>query len=172
MTMSDRGRFEFFDEWRLAAELDEVWAVIRDVETWPEWWPLVRSVTPVTGRTNPTWEFRFRTRLPYNMVFAAEVLHDDPQVGVEAQVAGTVQGSGRWRVVAIEGGTLVRFDFWVRPHVAWMRAVAPVARPVFSWNHRSVMAGGATALARRLNTRLLADPAGALLPTQHGSRPT
>ena len=23
------------------------------------------------------WEFRFRTRLPYDMVFVAEVLHDD-----------------------------------------------------------------------------------------------
>ena len=87
-------------------------------------------------------------------------------------MAGTVQGSGRWRVVAIAGGTLVRFDFWVRPQVAWMRAVAPAARPVFSWNHRSVMAGGAAALARRLNTRLLADPSGALLPARRDSRPT
>ena len=171
--MSDRGQFDFFDEWRLAAESDEVWAVVRDVESWPEWWPFVLSVTPMTGRTSPTWEFRFRTRLPYDMVFVVELLRDDPQVGVEARVAaGTVQGSGRWRVVAIEGGTLVHFDFSVRPQLAWMRAVAPVARPVFSWNHRSVMAGGATALARRLATRLLADPAGALLPARRGSRPT
>ena len=30
--MSDRGRFEFFDEWRLATGPDAVWPVIRDVE--------------------------------------------------------------------------------------------------------------------------------------------
>jgi hypothetical protein len=47
--------------------------------------------------------------------------------------------------------------------------VAPLARPAFGWNHRSLMDEGGRALARRLGTRLLADPLGALLPA---SRPT
>jgi hypothetical protein len=162
--MGDRGRFTFFDEWRLAADVDAVCAVVRDVEGWPEWWPSVRTVVPVIGRTRPTWEFRFRTRLPYGMAFAAEVLRDDPLVGVEAWVTGRVDGDGRWTATAIDGGTLVRFDWWVEPQVAWMQAVAPLARPIFSWNHRSLMAEGARGLARRLDTHLLADPVGALLP--------
>jgi hypothetical protein len=162
--MTDRGRFEFFDEWRLAAEPHAVWQVVRDVDGWPEWWTSVRSVIPVIGRTGPTWEFRFRTRLPYDMVFAAELLRDDVLMKADARVTGRVDGSGLCTATAIDGGALVRFDWWVRPKLAWMRAVSPIARPVFSWNHRSLMAEGARSLARRLDTRLLADPVGRLLP--------
>jgi hypothetical protein len=170
--MSDRGQFAFFDEWRLAAALDAVWATVRDVEAWPDWWPSVRSVTPVSGGTPQTWEFRFRTRLPYDMAFAAELRGDDPLAGVEAQVTGRVRGRGRCRAAAIDGGTLVRFDWWVQPQLTWMRVVAPVARPVFRWNHRALMAEGASSLARRLDTHLLADPVAVLLPARGGSPTT
>jgi hypothetical protein len=170
--MTDRSRFEFFDEWRLAAEPGAVWPVIRDVEDWPDWWPSVRTVTPVAGDTGSTYQFRFRTRLPYDMAFAAELVSDDTLQTAEARVTGRVDGSGLCTATAIDGGTLVRFDWSVRPQLIWMRVVAPVARPVFRWNHRSLMAEGARALARRLDTRLLADPVGVLLPVARGSRPT
>lgn len=163
--MVDRGRFDFVDEWRVADAPDAVWAVVRDVESWPRWWPSVRSVVRVVpGAAGATWEFRFRTRLPYDMAFAAEILREDRQVGVVTRVTGKVEGRGAWRVEAVEGGTLVRFDWWVRPQLAWMKAVAPLARPVFSWNHRSLMAEGAHGLAARLDTSLLAPPVGVLLP--------
>jgi hypothetical protein len=166
--MSDRRRFVFFDEWRLAADSDAVWPVIREVEGWPAWWPSVRSVTPVAGGAGSTYEFRFRTRLPYDMAFAAELVQDDSLRTADARVTGRVDGSGLCTATAIDGGTLVRFDWWVRPQLAWMRAVAPLGRPLFSWNHRSLMAEGARSLARHLDTRLLADPVGVLLPA-HGS---
>jgi Polyketide cyclase / dehydrase and lipid transport len=169
--MSDRGRFEFFDEWRLAAALEAVWPVMRDIEAWPDWWPSVRSVTPVTGGSPQTWEFRFRTRLPYDMAFAAELVRDDELQSAEAQVTGRVVGSGLCTATAIDGGTLVRFDWWVRPQLTWMRVLAPMARPVFRWNHRALMAEGAIGLARRLDTHLLADPVGVLLPARQGSPP-
>jgi hypothetical protein len=169
--MGDWGRFEFFDEWRLAAALEVVWPVMRDIEAWPDWWPSVRSVTPVTEGIPQTWKFRFRTRLPYDMGFAAELRGDEPQVGVEARVTGRVRGTGRCRAAVVDGGTLVRFDWWVRPEPSWMRMVAPVARPVFRWNHRALMAEGASGLARRLDTHLLADPVGVLLPARQGSPP-
>ncbi len=140
-------------------------AALRDIESWPQWWPVVRRVTPVTPESGPAvWEFRFRTRLPYDIVFAAEVLDDDPLAGMRVRVTGRLAGEGGWRAEPVPGGTLVCFDWWVRPQLAWMRAVAPLARPVFSWNHRSLMADGAFGLARRLDTRLLAAPVGVLKP--------
>jgi hypothetical protein len=61
-------------------------------------------------------------------------------------------------VTAVAGGSAVRFDWVVSPRVAWMRALSPVARPLFVWNHRALMREGGEALARRLDTRLLAPP--------------
>lgn len=93
------------------------------------------------------------------------MLHDDPVTGgVETRVLGRVDGRWSWRVETTDSGTLVPFDWAVRPQLAWMRAVAPLARPVFGWNHRSLMAEGAFGLARHLDVRLLAPPVGALLP--------
>jgi hypothetical protein len=38
-----------------------------------------------------------------------------------------------------------------------MNAVAPVARPVFAWNHHAVMNQGGTGLARVLGVELVAQ---------------
>ena len=35
--------YVFADEWRVAAELEIVWTVLRRLEEWPDWWPSVRS---------------------------------------------------------------------------------------------------------------------------------
>ena len=39
---------------------------------------------------------------------------------------------------------------------AWMNLVAPIAGPVFRWNHNVVMRQGGECLARLLGTKLLA----------------
>jgi hypothetical protein len=150
--------FVFSDRWLLAADPTRVWAVVRAVEDWPTWWPSVRSVAPVPAAPGggPTWRFTFGTRLPYTMVFDAEVLRDDPMVGVETRVSGRVEGHGSWAVQPVEGGSEVRFDWSVRPTLRWMRLLSPVARRVFAWNHEALMVEGGAALAEELGRPLLA----------------
>lgn len=147
--------FVFRDEWRLAAPPAAVREVVRAVESWSEWWPSVESVTRVPSGDGEVWRFAFRTRLPYRMEFEARVLRDSQQ-GVRTTVTGRVEGSGRWEVTEVDGGSVVGFDWEVRPQLLWMRVLAPLARPVFVWNHRELMDEGGEALARRLGTRLLA----------------
>ena len=31
--------YEFLSVWRFDAPLDKVWSVIKDHESWPDWWP-------------------------------------------------------------------------------------------------------------------------------------
>ncbi len=38
----------------------------------------------------------------------------------------------------------------MRTTKAWMNAIAPLARPVFAWNHHAVMKQGGVGLAREL----------------------
>ena len=61
------------------------------------------------------------------------------------------EGTGRWRLTPDAGGTRVTYYWDVRTNRWWMNALAPIARPVFRWNHDQVMADG-----RRGLTRLLA----------------
>ena len=39
----------------------------------------------------------------------------------------------------------------------WMKAMAPLARPLFAWNHDRVMRWGGEGLARELGVPLLAS---------------
>jgi hypothetical protein len=48
----------------------------------------------------------------------------------------------------------------VRTTKRWMNAIAPVARPVFAWNHHAVMKNGGRGLAQLLNTKLVAQASG------------
>jgi Polyketide cyclase / dehydrase and lipid transport len=154
--------YVFADEWRVAADLEIVWTVLRRLEEWPDWWPSVRSLTLLDPGTEKgegaVWRFVFQTRLPYKMNFDAEFVRVDPLVAVEARVHGRVEGSGLWSLSEIAGGTLVRFDWLVTPQVGWMRALAPLARGIFNWNHRALMSEGAEALGQRLGVCLLAPP--------------
>jgi len=151
--------FVFVDEWQVAAEIAQVWPVLRRIEGWPEWWPSVRSVVPhPRPGSTPSWEFTFRTRLPYSLIWNAELVQEQPAARVEWQVSGQFTGRGICSVRAVDGGTLVWWDWVVRPQRTWMRLLAPIARPVFSWNHKELMDEGAGALARQLGTRLLRPP--------------
>ncbi len=48
------------------------------------------------------------------------------------------------------------YEWNVRTTRPWMNLVAPVARPVFRWNHNAVMHSGGQGLADLLGARLLA----------------
>ena len=72
--------FVFVDEWRIAAEPAQVWAWVRRVEGWPDWWPSVRRVDRLDGpgEAGPeTWRFTFQTRLPYAIIFETAIVAED-----------------------------------------------------------------------------------------------
>jgi hypothetical protein len=68
---------------------------------------------------------------------------------------GELAGTGRWRF--FDGrDTAVTYEWNVRTTRPWMNVLAPVARPVFRWNHNVVMHQGGQGLADLLGARLLA----------------
>lgn len=53
------------------------------------------------------------------------------------------------------GGTVLRHTWSVATTKRWMNALAPIARPVFTWNHDMVMRGLAQGLAATLGGPLV-----------------
>ena len=154
--------FNFIDRWPVAAEPAQTWEVVRSVEEWPSWWPSALGVTPLdrdpTTNSPVSWRWEFRTRLPYVMCFVGRLVQEERFRFVECSITGRVAGTGRWGIEPVPGGSLVRFDWEISPQVTWMKALTPIARPVFNWNHRALMVEGGEALARRLGARLLSPP--------------
>jgi len=69
---------------------------------------------------------------------------------------GDLAGDGHWRLFDCQGVTAVTYEWNVSTAKSWMNLLAPVARPIFEYNHNVVMRWGGQGLAQRLGCRLIA----------------
>ncbi len=136
--------------WRLQGKLEAVWEILSKPQLWPKWWPYVEQVSIFyAGDSSGLGAIhchRWKTCLPYRLQFTLETTRTKIPVFVETRVSGDLRGVGRCRLRSAGPVTLVRFDWHVHTTKYWMNLLAPVARPVFVWNHARVMAAGETAL--------------------------
>ena len=135
-----------------------MWEEIYHAERWPSWWKCVVGVDELepgaADGVGQRLRLLFRTRLPYTLGFDVRVTRVRPPSELVAEATGELEGTGRWTLISADGGTRVRYNWDIRTTRRWMNLLAPVARPVFSWNHDELMSAGAQSLARRLGVDL------------------
>ncbi len=145
--------------WQVAAPIERVWEIIYDSTAWPEWWPYVAAVEEIRpGKADGLGAVRRYTwmgRLPYQLAFDLEVTRVERPFWLEGRTLGDLKGQGRWHLQTIDGTTRVRYDWNVTTTRSWMNLLAPLARPVFTWNHHAVMRAGGRGLADRLGVPLI-----------------
>ncbi|ARX82176.1 polyketide cyclase [Streptomyces alboflavus] len=125
-----------------------MYAVLERAEDYPRWWPQVRAVTALDGRTGTA---RLRSLLPYDLVVTAEESRRDPGRGVlEITMTGDLDGWARWTLTAADGGTRARYDQEVDVRKALMRRLAVPGRPLFLVNHALMMRSGRRGLVAYL----------------------
>jgi hypothetical protein len=152
--------YRFLTTWLLAAERERVWDAIHATERWPEWWRGVVRVTEVRpgngDGVGAVYDHEWRSFLPYPVRFRVETTRVERCHLIEGRADGELRGAGRWRLWSEGDATAVTYEWDVETTRPWMNAVAPLARPVFEWNHDWVMRRGGEGLARRLGVDLLA----------------
>jgi hypothetical protein len=154
-------RYEFLSTWVLRAERRDVWDAIEDAAAWPEWWRgVVSSVQLEPGDERSVgrrYRVRWRSAIPYAVEFDFTVAELEAPGFMTGRAVGELEGTGTWRLFEERGLTVVTYDWRVETTKAWMNVVAPVARPVFGWNHDWVMRRGGEGLAERLGVELVAS---------------
>ena len=149
--------FNLITNWTLAAPREAVWRELTKPEDWPAWWRAVERVELLeAGDADGLGALRrmtWRTALPYSLTFDMRTVRVEPMAVIEGRAEGELSGVGRWTVDGDRDRTRVRYDWRVEVTQPWMRFVAPLARPVFAWNHGVVMGWGGEGLARRLTAR-------------------
>ena len=151
--------YSFLTTWIVGAPRADVWQAIYELERWPEWWPGVRSVEKLEDGDRDgigaRYRHEWRSVIPYPVRFETRITRIEKPHVIEADAHGELAGTGRWRF--FDGReTTVTYEWNVRTTRTWMNLVAPVAGPIFHWNHNVVMHQGGEGLARLLNTTLLA----------------
>ncbi len=135
--------------------------MLADCESWPQWWRGVEAVDELEGgdaeRVGSAYRVRWRAPIvPYRVRFDFHVDVVDEPHSMAGHARGALAGDGWWRLFEDDGVSAVTFDWEVRTTRAWMNALAPVARPVFTASHHRLMGRGGEDLARRLEVELLA----------------
>ena len=146
--------YTFVTRWHIGAPIERVFAEIEDSPSWPSWWKGVVAVDLLEpGRddsvgqvTRTTW----RSRLPYDLTFHARVARKRAPVEIVVDAFGELEGKGRWELAPEGDGTAVTYHWNVATNKWWMNALAPIARPLFQWNHDAIMRWGGEGLAKRL----------------------
>jgi hypothetical protein len=146
--------YEFVTIWRVQAPLETVWNEIYHTEAWPTWWKGVESVEEIRkgdeSGVGSVHRYTWKSKLPYRLSFEMETVRVEPPVLMEGIASGELAGRGLWQLSSAGSETIARYDWKVETTKRWMNLLAPVARPVFKWNHNVVMSWGAEGLAKRL----------------------
>jgi uncharacterized protein YndB with AHSA1/START domain len=155
--------YEFLTTWCLEAPREPVWDAIWEAERWPEWWRGVVGARIVTAGdeagVGQVARYTWRSRLPYDLEFEMTTTEVDKPHLLEGHAMGELAGIGRWRLFEQDGEvpvTAVVYEWNVSTAKPWMNVLAPIARPLFEWNHDWVMRNGGAGLAKLLGCRLLA----------------
>jgi uncharacterized protein YndB with AHSA1/START domain len=153
--------YRFLSTWLLDSPREPVFDAIYDQASWPRWWRGVEEASEVrTGDESGVGTVArmvWKSLLPYRVEFEVTTTHVDRPRLLQADAVGELTGVGRWRLIEDEGATAVLYEWNVATTRAWMNLLAPVARPVFAWNHDWVMARGGEGIANLLGCRLLAS---------------
>ena len=148
------GSYKFVTHWRFEASAERVWDEIYHSERWPQWWKAVESVVELRhgdeAGVGSVRRYTWRGALPYRLAFDMQTTAIEPHVRLEGRANGELAGWGCWTLSRESSSTLVRYDWEVETNKAWMRILSPIARPLFEWNHDTVMRWGFEGLVKRL----------------------
>ena len=153
--------YRFLTTWLLESPRELVWDAIYDQARWPEWWRGVEEVEEVRpgedGGLGSVSRMVWKSLLPYRVGFQVTTTQVERPRLLQADAVGELAGIGRWRLIEEGGITAVLYEWNVATTKRWMNLIAPIARPVFEWNHDWVMSRGAEGIANLLGCRLLAS---------------
>jgi uncharacterized protein YndB with AHSA1/START domain len=140
--------YTFRSEWHVAADPDAVYQALADVAAYPSWWPQVVAARWLDATSG---EIRCRSLLPYELVFVAHRVIEDPVERVlRATIDGDLAGTSQWTVRPDGSGAVAVFDEEVEVHKQAVRRAGFLVRPALRFNHDLMMRSGEKGLRRHL----------------------
>ena len=151
--------YHYISTWQLQAPIEQVWTAVTDFERLPAWYPAVQEVQTLTPGDDQQVGARVRLvikgRLPMPLAFEGTITRVERPRELELQAEGDLAGTGRWLLDQQGETTTARYLWDVHTTRPWMNLVAPVARPLFTWNSKGVMLQAGQGLARFLDVPLV-----------------
>lgn len=116
--------------WRTTASPPDVWEVLVDLRTWPQWWPAIRHVEPVAGPDHAPDVARltFATPAPLRPMIVELTVTDrmpHERLLVEA-TDGPLVGGGAIDLAEVDGGSQTTYDLSLRVRSFMLKPIEAV----------------------------------------------
>jgi polyketide cyclase/dehydrase/lipid transport protein len=148
--------YRFRDVWSVPANTTRVFDVLVDLLNWPRWWPDVRTVHQLD---DDTAELTCRALLPYALTFRLRRAEQNADTGLlRVDMTGDLDGHCEATVEKNSHGSRLAIDQRVALTKPLLRALAPIARPLFTANHAAMMWRGQRGLRGYLRPRVQHRP--------------
>ncbi|WP_053375998.1 hypothetical protein [Paenibacillus sp. FJAT-27812] len=148
--------YSFETNWKFESDINQVWGLIGGFK-YGDWWSGVSSEPLYQGPRQDgignTYHYVFRTKLPYQLAFVAEIVRKEDPKYLEIRATGELEGRGVWTLSQEGSLTHVQYVWQVNANKKWMNLLAPILRPAFVWNHDQVMKKGAKGIADALGVK-------------------
>jgi hypothetical protein len=133
--------YRFWHLWAVRATAARVFDALVDLARYPDWWPDIRAVEQLD---DDTAEVICRSTLPYGLTFRLHRAVEDPDTGLmRVDMTGDLEGYVQGVVAEHRSaGALLAISQRVVVTKPLLRALAPVARPLFRANHALMMRRG------------------------------
>jgi len=143
----------FVDSWTVKAPLEAVFAVLSDLRTYPAWGAAgykscQADGPPAVGRVIHVC---VKGPLPFQIRFDAAITRLESPREVHMTATGDFDGEWSLRLEPTEGAVKIHSDWLIRPRRPPPRLLAPLLRPIFHWNHTSLVKGAYQGLQRYLD---------------------
>lgn len=156
--------YHFVTSWEFKTSPDEVWPYAGDPARWKEFWPGLEEVRLLGGEgggsEGSTYEFVFKSFLPYTVSLEGRVVTSDPPRRLVIATVGELEGTG---VLDIEspmvGVTRTTLTWDTRSTVLWMNVSAPLMRGLYEWNHDFLMKKAGNGLSQILGAPVVHEDA-------------
>lgn len=145
--------WQFRREWFVAADPDEVYAVCADVDSYPTWWPEVRSIRRIDVDSGLAV---IRSVLPYRLhVRMTREVEDTGERRLRTGLAGDLTGWAEFRIEpTADGQSVVHYRQDVVVTAPVLGRVAPLFGPVLRANHTAMMRSCERGMARAVDHTL------------------
>ncbi len=156
------GAIEIQGCWRSTARVEDVWAVLTDLTTWPHWWPAISQVELVepTGDALAAARLTFSTRAPLRpLVTTLEVVDEREPNRLDVSIAdGPLGGRGTFTIAADPEGSRSCYDVSLAVRSLLFRPLEPILRSGTRSSGRARLERAGEDLARLAGGEPLAPP--------------
>lgn len=156
--MPELNKYEFWTEWTVDGTLEQVCSIIRDVESYSEWWQPVYISTVIVEKGDARGEGRIvqlttRGWLPYVLRWRLLVTEVAEPHSFAFTSSGDLEGEGSWTLRQVGAQVKLQLDWRVRARKSVLQMLSFVFRPLFVRNHEWAMARGQIGLANEMRRR-------------------